>query len=93
MYDQIKAAFPMKITLDQLQIGDEGIIEHYAGESELQGRLKELGLVRGTKVVVERYAPLGDPIEIRVRGYHLAIRKQDAACITVIECHKIIKGQ
>jgi len=75
-----------KITLDQLKIGSSAIIEQYAGESELQGRLKELGLVRGTKIVVERYAPLGDPIEIRVRGYHLAIRKQDAACITVTEC-------
>ena len=73
----------IKMTLDQLRIGQEGVIEQYTGESELQGRLKELGLVRGTKVVVERYAPLGDPIEIRVRGYHLAIRKQDASCITV----------
>lgn len=82
----------IKITLDQLKIGDEGIIEQYAGKSELQGRLKELGLVRGTKVVVERYAPLGDPIEIRVRGYHLAIRKQDAACITVTS-HKSTKQE
>jgi len=73
----------IKITLDQLRIGQEGVIEQYAGESELQGRLKELGLVRGTRVVVVRYAPLGDPMEIRVRGYHLALRKEDAACITV----------
>ena len=79
-----------KRTLDQLKIGEEGVIEHYAGESALQGRLKELGLVRGTKVVVERYAPLGDPIEIRVRGYHLAIRKQDAACIRLV-CGKAVK--
>ena len=79
-----------KLTLDQLKIGEEGVIDHYAGESALQGRLKELGLVKGTKVVVERYAPLGDPIEIRVRGYHLAIRKQDAACINVM-CRKADK--
>jgi len=80
------------MTLDQLQIGMEGIIESYAGATELQGRLKELGLVRGTRVVVERYAPLGDPIEIRIRGYHLAIRRHDAACITVVP-QSIVPGK
>ncbi len=73
----------MDLTLDQLKIGEEAVIEDYSGGGDLQGRLKELGLVRGTSVLVERYAPLGDPMEIRVRGYHLAIRKKDAAQITV----------
>lgn len=72
-----------EITLDQLRVGEAGVIRLHTGASHIQGRLKELGLVRGTKVVLERCAPLGDPLEIRVRGYHLAIRKQDAACITV----------
>lgn len=74
----------METTLDQLQIGEEGVIQRYSGNGDLQGRLKELGLVRGTRVTVERYAPLGDPLEIRVRGYHLAIRKKDAAQIHVL---------
>ena len=73
----------MEISLDQLKAGEEGILLQYSGDGDLQGRLKELGLVRGTLIVVERYAPLGDPLEIKVRGYHLAIRKKDAACILI----------
>lgn len=70
-------------TLNQLKEGEQGVIIYYSGESEIQGRLKELGLVRGTKILVKRFAPLGDPMEIEVRGYNLAIRKKDAACITL----------
>ena len=74
------------LTLDRLEIGELAVIESYSGDGELQGRLKELGLVKGTKILVERYAPLGDPLEIRVRGYHLAIRKNDASQIVVSKC-------
>lgn len=73
----------METTLDQLAAGEQGILQQYSGDGDLQGRLKELGLVRGTMILVERYAPLGDPLEIKVRGYHLAIRKKDAAQIVV----------
>jgi len=72
-----------ELTLAELRIGETAIIERYLGNGDLQGRLKELGLVRGTKIVINRYAPLGDPLEIRVRGYHLAIRENDAAQIVV----------
>ncbi len=77
-----------EITLDQLHRGEKCIIKHYLGMGDLQGRLKELGLVRGTKIVLERFAPLGDPLEINVRGYHLAIRKQDASQIVVVKIEK-----
>ncbi len=73
----------MGMRLDQLEVGEQGVIENYEGTSDLQGRLKELGLVRGTPVLLKRYAPLGDPLEIRVRGYHLAIRRKDASQIIV----------
>ncbi|MFA7002388.1 MAG: FeoA family protein [Candidatus Omnitrophota bacterium] len=56
----------------------------YRGHSAVQLRLKELGLVRGTRVLVKRFAPLGDPMELVVRGYALSIRKKDAAQILVI---------
>ena len=72
-----------KITLDRLSAGESGVIEAYKGQQDLHQRLKELGLVRGTFVTVKRFAPLGDPMEITVRGYHLSIRKQDAATILV----------
>jgi len=72
-------------TLDQLKCGEKGVIQRYSGAGLLQGRLKELGLVRGTTVMLERFAPLGDPLEISVRGYHLAVRKGDAAQIVVLK--------
>ena len=70
-------------TLDQLKIGERGIIQGYQGEEDLHYRLKELGLVNGTEILVKRFAPLGDPMEIVLRGYSLSIRKQDAAKILV----------
>ncbi len=78
----------VEITLDQLNRGEQCIIKHYLGAGDLQGRLKELGLVKGTKIVLERFAPLGDPLEINVRGYHLAIRKRDASQIVVSKIEK-----
>ena len=71
------------MTLDQLKAGERAIVLGYEGEEDLHYRLKELGLIRGTEVWVKRFAPLGDPMEIILRGYNLSIRKQDAAKILV----------
>ena len=72
-----------RLRLDQLKTGERGVVEGYEGEEDLHYRLKELGLVRGTGVQVKRFAPLGDPMEIVLRGYSLSLRKQDAAKILV----------
>lgn len=72
-----------QVSLDQLKAGERGVVERYEGEEDLHYRLKELGLVRGTLVSVKRLAPLGDPMEIVLRGYSLSIRKQDASKILV----------
>ena len=72
-----------EITLDRLAAGQSGVIEAYQGQEDLHQRLKELGLVKGTTVTVKRFAPLGDPMEILVRSYHLSIRKRDASRILV----------
>ncbi len=72
-----------RVTLDQLKVGERASILVYEGEDDLHYRLKELGLVRGTTVAVKRFAPLGDPMEIVLRGYSLSIRKQDASKIIV----------
>ncbi len=72
-----------RMTLDQLKAGEKGTVLGYEGEEDLHYRLKELGLVRGTRVMVKRFAPLGDPMEILLRGYSLSIRKQDASKILV----------
>jgi len=71
------------ISLDRLKVGEAGSIDSYTSDSELNYRLRELGLTKGTKISVKRLAPFGDPMELRIRGYSLSIRKQDAAQILI----------
>ena len=71
------------MTLDQIAVGSEAIITNVGGEGELRLRLLDMGLIPKTKVTVRKMAPLGDPIEIRLRGYELTIRKEDAGKIEV----------
>ncbi len=69
--------------LNQLKIGQRARLVRIAGRGELHKRLVDMGLVPGAVVGVERVAPLGDPIEIKLRGYHLSLRREEAALITV----------
>jgi ferrous iron transport protein A len=69
--------------LDLMKAGERGVVQGYEGEDDLHYRLKELGLIRGTSVFVKRFAPMGDPMEIVLRGYSLSLRKQDAAKILI----------
>ncbi len=73
----------MSRTLDSLKPGDEAVVRSLDGEPEASGRLMEMGLLPGTQVKVVRYAPMGDPIEIVIRGYHLSLRRFEAAGIVV----------
>lgn len=71
------------MTLDELPIGKEAVIASVGGEGALRCRLLDMGLIPRTKVVIRKVAPMGDPIEIRIRGYELTIRKDDANKIEV----------
>ncbi len=71
------------MTLDQLPVGQSGTITAVGGESPLRCRLLDMGLIPGTAVTVRKVAPMGDPMELRLRGYELTLRKADAANITV----------
>ena len=71
------------MTLDTLPLGQEAVITAVAGEGPLRLRLLDMGLIPKTVVRVEKAAPLGDPIELRVRGYALSLRKEDARNISV----------
>ena len=71
------------MTLDQIAVGKEAIITKVGGEGELRCRLLDMGLIPKTKVTVRKMAPMGDPIEIWLRGYELTIRKEDAGKIEV----------
>ena len=71
------------VLLSSLTPGQRGTIVRVSGQANLRRRLLELGLVRGEIIRVERVAPLGDPIEFTVKGYHLSLRGVDAARIEV----------
>lgn len=71
------------MTLDTLPIGQQAVITAVGGEGSLRCRLLDMGLIPKTTVRVEKVAPLGDPIELRVRGYALSLRKEDARNISV----------
>lgn len=72
-----------KDTLDSLQAGERGRIVALTGTPELRRRLMEMGLIPGTLLRVVRFAPLGDPIDVEVRGYHLSLRKQEARQVLI----------
>lgn len=70
-------------TLDSIPVGSTCIIDSCALPQSLKLRLEEMGLTRGAEVTVLKVAPLGDPMEICVRGYALCIRKETAKCFRV----------
>ena len=70
-------------TLDQLRVGDVGRVEALAAEPALLQRLYEMGLLEGESIEVLAFAPLGDPIEIRIGHTRLSLRRREAAAVTV----------
>lgn len=68
-------------TLDQLKPKEFGVVSQLMGTGDTQQRLLEMGVSDGATVEVLRYAPLGDPMEIFVRGFHLTLRKSEAALV------------
>jgi Fe2+ transport system protein FeoA len=72
------------IQLHLLQPGQQATITRINGASALRRRFIEMGIVKGETILIERFAPLGDPVEYFIKGYHLALRKEEAAQIEVI---------
>ena len=73
------------MTLNDLKIGQSGIITAVGGEGALRLRLLDMGLIPKTRVRVQKVAPMGDPIELTLRGYELTIRLEDAKNIRMGE--------
>jgi Fe2+ transport system protein FeoA len=71
--------------LSELKMGESCRVVSVDGDDSLTRRLMEMGVIPGTVIRVVKSAPLGDPIEIEVRGYHLAIRKTAATSIEVVQ--------
>ena len=76
------------MTINDLQIGQQGIISTVGGEGALRLRFLDMGLIPGTRVLLQKVAPMGDPIQIQVRGYELTIRREDAKMIGLQEVEK-----
>lgn len=70
-------------TLNELGIGETSKVVRLNGEGAVKRRMMDMGLTKGTEVTVRKVAPLGDPIELTVRGYELSIRKSEAATIEI----------
>ena len=70
-------------TLRDAKVGETVRISKLRGEGAVKRRIKDMGITKGTDVFVRKLAPLGDPVEISVRGYELSIRKSDAEMIEV----------
>ena len=74
---------PATIKLSELAVGASAVVREFPKTSASFVRLREMGLNAGTTVTLIRTAPLGDPLEIKIRGYHLTLRKTEAAHVLV----------
>lgn len=70
-------------TLKDIKIGETAVVSRLNGEGAVKRRIMDMGITKGVEVYVRKVAPLGDPMEITVRGYELSLRKADAAMIEV----------
>ncbi|MBL9088191.1 MAG: ferrous iron transport protein A [Planctomycetia bacterium] len=76
---------PAARTLADLAVGEKARVARLEGAGVAVQRLAEMGLTPGAMVTVVRFAPLGDPVEVKVRGYALSLRKVDARCVRVAD--------
>ncbi len=73
----------MNVALSELKPGEKGQIEMVAGQGAIKRRIRDMGVTTGSLVEMVRMAPLGDPIEVKIKGYHLTLRKDEAVDISV----------
>ncbi|SHI92628.1 ferrous iron transport protein A [Geosporobacter subterraneus DSM 17957] len=73
----------MVVSLKDLKPNESGIIKSIGGSGPIRRRLMDMGITPGAKIIMKKVAPLGDPIEVNVRGYELSIRKAEADQVTV----------
>lgn len=73
----------MQKKLSEFQIGESGVIRLVNGEGKIRRRLFDMGMTPGTAVYLRKKAPLGDPIEVTIRGYELTLRKSEAEFVVM----------
>ncbi len=67
--------------LDEFSVGEKGIIKSVSGEGRMRRRLFDMGVTNGAEIYLKKKAPFGDPLEIRIRGYELTLRKSEASLV------------
>lgn len=70
-------------TLKEVQAGESVVVKKLNGEGALKRRIMDMGITKGVEIIVRKLAPLGDPMEITIRGYELTLRKNEAESIVV----------
>ncbi|AJC12544.1 iron transporter FeoA [Berryella intestinalis] len=70
-------------TLRDVAIGDKAVVKRLVGSGAIKRHIMDMGITKGTEVFVRKVAPLGDPLELTVRGYELSLRKSEAECVLV----------
>lgn len=70
-------------TLRDVSVGETVVVKKLNGEQALKRRLMDMGITKDSEIYVRKTAPLGDPVEITIRGYELSVRKNDASCIEI----------
>ena len=71
----------MEKTLDLFSVGEDGVVKSVVGEGKIKRRLFDMGITPGAEIHMRKKAPLGDPIEVTLRGYELSLRKNEAVCV------------
>lgn len=71
----------MEKLLNEFSVGEKGVIRAVLGEGKIRRRLFDMGVTPGAEVVLRKRAPLGDPLEVTIRGYELTLRNTEAACV------------
>ena len=70
-------------TLKQAKVGETGKVVKLTGQGAVKRRIMDMGITKGVEIFIRKVAPLGDPVEVTVRGYELSLRKDDASMIEV----------
>lgn len=73
------------MTLKEAKPGMNLVVRSIRGESAYKRRIMDMGITKGSRIFVRKVAPLGDPVELTIRGYELSVRKEDAECVEVAE--------
>ena len=76
------------MTLGDAKVGSTVVVTKIEGDSAYKRRIMDMGITKGSELYIRKVAPLGDPVEITVRGYELSVRKDDAQCVQVNKTYR-----